>query len=72
MSGDEIPNAALRWRKAARNTRSGDNCVEVAAMPPGVAFRDSKNPSVPTLVFRRDEFVRFAEAVRRGAFDLEG
>ncbi|GLZ10347.1 hypothetical protein Acsp04_05820 [Actinomadura sp. NBRC 104425] len=72
MSGGETLNIALRWRKASRSTGSGADCVEVARACPGIAVRDSKDPWGPVLMFGRSEFVRFAEAVRRGAFDLEG
>ena len=58
------------WRKASRSTGSGSDCVEVARMHAGVAVRDSKDPSGPKLTFSRQEFARFAEAVRRGRYDL--
>ena len=33
------------WRKSARSSGTGQNCVEVAANLPGiVAIRDSKDP----------------------------
>jgi hypothetical protein len=32
------------WRKSSRSSGDGNNCVEVAALPYGVAVRDSKNP----------------------------
>ncbi|GAA4128875.1 DUF397 domain-containing protein [Actinomadura keratinilytica] len=64
--------SAGRWRKASRSTGSGEDCVEVARVRRGVAVRDSKDPSGPVLTFGCSEFVRFAEAVRLGTFDLEG
>lgn len=58
------------WRKASRSAGSGEDCVEVTRMRPGVAVRDSKDPSGPKLTFSRQEFARFAQAVRRGGYDL--
>ncbi|ROO89542.1 uncharacterized protein DUF397 [Actinocorallia herbida] len=42
--------AQLIWRKSSYSG-SGDQCVEVAALPGGAcAIRDSKNPSLPTVL----------------------
>ncbi|GAB2835519.1 hypothetical protein GCM10022221_38250 [Actinocorallia aurea] len=41
--------AQLIWRKSS-HSGSGDQCVEVAALPDGArAIRDSKNPGLPTV-----------------------
>ncbi|HEV8554906.1 MAG TPA: DUF397 domain-containing protein [Actinophytocola sp.] len=42
----------LAWRRSSRSGQgSGNNCVEVAFIGPGVAVRDSKNPTAGTLTF---------------------
>lgn len=38
------------WRKSSFSG-TGENCVEVAPLPVGVAVRDSKNAAGPTLAF---------------------
>jgi len=53
------------WRKSARSSGTGQNCVEVAANLTGtVAVRDSKNPDGGVLRFSPDEWKAFLESVR--------
>ncbi len=53
--------AELIWRKSS-HSGSGDQCVEVAALPGGGrAIRDSKHPDSPSLTLSADDF---AELVR--------
>lgn len=52
------------WRKAARSTSNGGNCVEVAGVPGTVAIRDSKDPDGPKILVNREEFGRFIEALK--------
>lgn len=60
---------SLTWRKSSYSG-SGDNCVEVAALPGGgQAVRDSKNPDGPVLTFTPDEWNAFIEGVKDGEFD---
>ncbi|MET8000520.1 DUF397 domain-containing protein [Nonomuraea glycinis] len=57
------------WRKSS-HSGSGDNCVEVAALPGGgQAVRDSKSPDGPVLTFTPGEWNAFIEGVRDGEFD---
>ena len=58
----------LAWRKASASGSNG--CVEVAPLADGgVAVRDSKNPSGPTLSFTRHEWVSFLDGLGEGEFD---
>lgn len=55
----------LAWRKSRRSGSSGDNCVEVAALPDGgYAVRDSKNTDGPMLRFSPREWHRFTARVK--------
>ncbi|SFL06675.1 protein of unknown function [Streptosporangium canum] len=58
----------LTWRKSSYSG-SGDNCVEVAALPGGGrAVRDSKDVGGPVLTFAPDEWRAFIRGVKDGAF----
>ncbi|MER5622609.1 DUF397 domain-containing protein [Streptosporangium sp. NPDC002544] len=58
----------LTWRKSSFSG-SGDNCVEVAALPGGgQAVRDSKDPDGPVLKFTPGEWSAFVSGVRNGEF----
>jgi len=51
--------AELIWRKSS-HSGSGDQCVEVAALPGGgLAIRDSKNPELPSLILNGTGFADF-------------
>jgi hypothetical protein len=51
--------AELIWRKSS-HSGSGDQCVEVAALPGGgLAVRDSKNPELPFLTLNGTGFADF-------------
>jgi hypothetical protein len=52
------------WRKATRSNEDGSNCIEVASAAEVIAIRDSKDPGGPTLVVKRGDFRRFAEALK--------
>lgn len=71
MSFEEQPVA--EWHKASRsNGNGGNNCVEVAILPNGVAVRDSKNRDGPVLYFTRAEWTAFLSGARAGEFDITG
>lgn len=57
------------WRTSSRSGGNGA-CIEVAEAGPVVAVRDSKDRQGPVLVFGRDEWRAFAEAIRAGRLDL--
>ena len=57
------------WRKSTRSGPISDNCVELAAIPGGVAMRDSKNPDGPALLFTTGEWDAFREGAKDGEFD---
>ncbi|MGW4113353.1 DUF397 domain-containing protein [Actinosynnema sp. NPDC004786] len=46
------------WRKSSFSGE-GQSCVEVAPVDPGIATRDSKNPSGPALWFTAGQWRRF-------------
>ncbi|GAB3682587.1 hypothetical protein GCM10027589_52400 [Actinocorallia lasiicapitis] len=49
----------LSWRKSS-HSGSGDQCVEVAALPEGGrAIRDSKNPELPVIRIDGRGFTKF-------------
>lgn len=59
---------SLAWRKARASTTNG-NCVELAPLPDGgVAVRDSKNPTGPSLRFTAAEWSAFADGMAAGEF----
>jgi hypothetical protein len=57
--------ANLTWVKSSYSSGSGDNCVEVAALPEGgFGVRDSKDPNGPVLGFTADEWRAFVGGVK--------
>ncbi len=45
-NGNNDACVEVAWRKSSRSSNgSNGNCVEVAIAAPGIAMRDSKNPS---------------------------
>ncbi|WP_067509350.1 DUF397 domain-containing protein [Actinoplanes sp. TFC3] len=57
------------WRKSGRSNPSG-NCVECATLPDGsVAFRNSRDPEGPALIYTPAEIEAFLGGVRDGDFD---
>ena len=55
----------LTWIKSSYSSGSGDNCVEVAALPEGgFAVRDSKDIKGPVLGFTANEWCTFVRDVK--------
>jgi Domain of unknown function (DUF397)/Domain of unknown function (DUF5753) len=57
--------SAATWRKSARSSGGGSNCVEVAHIP----IRDSKNPAGPALIITPAAFRELADGIRRGTLN---
>lgn len=56
---------SLVWVKSSYSGGSGDNCVEVAALPGGgFAVRDSKDVNGPVLGFAADDWRAFVRGVK--------
>ena len=68
MRTTELPG--VLWRKSSRSGSSGDNCVQVAALPVVILVRDSKNPDGARLAFCRAAFGVLAREIRAGRHDL--
>lgn len=66
MSNPLTDHPDLLWRKAARSSGNGSECVEVADLGRAVAVRDSKNPTGGALSFTAAEWRVFANRVRSG------
>jgi hypothetical protein len=71
----QIPNGIpaghlpAQWRKATASNPSGA-CVEVAPLPGGdVAFRNSRHPDGPSLIYTRAEIAAFLAGAKAGEFD---
>ncbi|MGN9755776.1 DUF397 domain-containing protein [Streptomyces sp. SD31] len=56
---------AATWRKSSYSGTSGGECVEVAALTPRIAVRDSKNPEHGTLTLSPEAYAAFIGHVRR-------
>jgi hypothetical protein len=55
------------WRKSARSSAEGQNCVEIATnLDEIVAVRDSKDPDGAKLIFARAEWAEFVHGVKSG------
>lgn len=61
----------LTWRKSSRSLKSWDiKCCELALMKDGrIAFRNSKDPTGPVVIYTKAEVTAFFEGVRAGEFD---
>ncbi|MEV5412976.1 DUF397 domain-containing protein [Thermopolyspora sp. NPDC052614] len=57
----------VKWIKSSHSGVSGGDCVEVAALRPGVVVvRDSKNPSGATLSFTSEDWNAFLLRLKHG------
>ncbi|MFD0537413.1 DUF397 domain-containing protein [Actinomadura luteofluorescens] len=52
------------WRKAARSSNNGGDCVEVARVGEVVAVRDSKDPDGPKLLLTPQALGRLSAAIK--------
>jgi hypothetical protein len=57
------------WRRSRLCEGHSHNCVEVAILPGATAVRDSGDPDGPVLVYSRNEWKAFTDAVKNGEFD---
>lgn len=62
FSGTNGGCVEVAWRKSSFSN-GGSACVEVALVPAGVAVRDSKNTSGPTLGFPTGDWRSFLAAL---------
>lgn len=58
----------LHWVKASSSMGSGA-CVELAKAGDMIALRDSKNPTVPPLMYSEREIAAFLDGAKKGEFD---
>ncbi|WP_067450505.1 DUF397 domain-containing protein [Actinomadura macra] len=56
---------AITWRKAARSTSTGGECVELAVLPQGIGIRDSQDPDGPKLIVQRKAFGALVAELKR-------
>jgi hypothetical protein len=67
-SAGPIDLSGAVWRKSAKSSPEGQNCVEVALNLQGfVAVRDSKHADGPTFALSRREWATFISSVKAGA-----
>ncbi|MFF9378200.1 DUF397 domain-containing protein [Streptomyces griseoluteus] len=60
----------VTWVKSSHSSAQGGNCVEVAALPGGgAAFRHSRHPQGPALVYTDAEVKAFLAGAKDGEFD---
>ncbi|MER7047426.1 DUF397 domain-containing protein [Streptomyces jumonjinensis] len=57
--------AGAEWRKSSFSAGESD-CVEVAALPGGIAVRDSKNTGLPALRYTATGWAAFCSGVVAG------
>ena len=53
------------WRKSTHSGQGESTCVEVAEMIPGLAVRDSTDPTGPRLAFGAQNWDRFMHRVKQ-------
>jgi hypothetical protein len=63
MHAEAPVGAVLRWFKSSYSGSAGSNCIEAAALPGGIAVRDSKDPDGPMLSFVAEAWSAFVADV---------
>jgi hypothetical protein len=63
MNPESIPEHA--WFKSSYSDSGGQNCVEAAHLTPGIAVRDSKNPTGPALLLPASAWASFLTHVQQ-------
>jgi hypothetical protein len=57
----------IAWRKSSYSGSNGGACVEIGAVGPAVALRDSKHPDGPLLAFPADTWQAFTDQIKATA-----
>ena len=60
----------VTWRKSSYSSGGGNQCVEVAVTPDGVAIRDSKDPAGPVHLVSREAFRDLISRIKQGSLSL--
>jgi hypothetical protein len=67
-NGMPAPDLNVEWHNASNPNGS---CVDAAKLPDGgAAFRNSRDPGGPALVYTRAEITVFIAGVKAGKFDF--
>jgi hypothetical protein len=61
----EITTPEHAWFKSSYSDSGGQNCIEAAHLTPGIAIRDSKNPTGPALLLAATAWAPFLSHLRK-------
>jgi hypothetical protein len=62
--------STVHWRKSSHSGHSGGECVEVAALSPIIAVRDSKAPDAPSLSLTPSAWRALTQRIKDGEHNL--